>query len=129
MAVRAVLRNWLVVYVANFVGAAATAALVVASGRLHAGDGSVVTLVISQGANSYTVTATAGGGTTQPSAAQTTTITDLYREILGRDPDPSGIATYTAAMANGMTADQLRAHGQTTGHCECGVSHAGRPGL
>ena len=52
---------------------------------------------------------TAGGGTTQPSAAQTTTITDLYREILGRDPDPSGIATYTAAMANGMTADQLRA--------------------
>lgn len=38
---RAVLRNWLVVYVANFAGAAATAALVVGSGRLHAGDGSV----------------------------------------------------------------------------------------
>lgn len=41
VAVRAVLRNWLVVYVANFVGAAATAALVVGSGRLHAGDGGV----------------------------------------------------------------------------------------
>ena len=39
--VRALLRNWGVVYVANFAGAAATAALVVASGRLDAGDGSV----------------------------------------------------------------------------------------
>lgn len=38
---RALLRNWVVVYVSNFVGAAATAALVVASGRLDAGDGSV----------------------------------------------------------------------------------------
>ncbi len=38
---RALLRNWLVVYVSNFVGAAATAALVVVSGRLSAGDGSV----------------------------------------------------------------------------------------
>jgi formate transporter len=37
----ALLRNWLVVYVSNFVGAAATAALIVASGRLSAGDGSV----------------------------------------------------------------------------------------
>ena len=41
VAVRAVLRNWLVVYIANFVGASATAAMIVASGRLHAGDGSV----------------------------------------------------------------------------------------
>lgn len=38
---RALLRNWLVVYVSNFVGAGATAALVVLSGRLSAGDGSV----------------------------------------------------------------------------------------
>jgi len=37
----ALLRNWGVVYVSNFVGAAATAALVVASGKLSAGDGSV----------------------------------------------------------------------------------------
>lgn len=37
----AVVRNWVVVYLANFVGAAATAALVHASGRLGAGDGSV----------------------------------------------------------------------------------------
>ena len=33
---------------------------------------------------------------------------DFYREVLGRDPDPSGIATYTEALANGMTADELR---------------------
>ena len=38
---KALLRNWLVVYVSNFVGAAATAVLVVASGRLSAGDGAV----------------------------------------------------------------------------------------
>ena len=38
---KALLRNWLVVYVSNFAGAAATAALVVMSGRLSAGDGSV----------------------------------------------------------------------------------------
>jgi formate transporter len=37
----ALLRNWLIVYVSNFVGAAATAMLVVASGRLSAGDGAV----------------------------------------------------------------------------------------
>ncbi len=37
----ALLRNWLVVYLSNFAGAAATAALVVWSGRLSAGDGSV----------------------------------------------------------------------------------------
>lgn len=37
----AVLRNWLVVYVANFVGAFGTALLVTLSGRLDAGDGSV----------------------------------------------------------------------------------------
>ena len=35
------LRNWAVVYVSNFAGAAATAALVVASGRLNAGDGAI----------------------------------------------------------------------------------------
>ncbi|MFZ9483438.1 MAG: formate/nitrite transporter family protein [Ilumatobacteraceae bacterium] len=39
--VRALLRNWVVVYGSNFVGAAATALLVHASGRLDAGDGSV----------------------------------------------------------------------------------------
>jgi len=38
---KALLRNWLVVYVSNFIGAAATAALIVASGRLSAGDGAV----------------------------------------------------------------------------------------
>ncbi|MEK7423360.1 MAG: formate/nitrite family transporter [Actinomycetota bacterium] len=38
---RAVLRNWGVVYVANFVGAAATSCLVVWSGRFEAGDGSM----------------------------------------------------------------------------------------
>jgi formate/nitrite transporter len=37
---RDLLRNWTVVYAANFAGAAATAALVIASGRLSAGDGS-----------------------------------------------------------------------------------------
>lgn len=37
----ALLRNWLVVYLSNFAGAAATAALVVASGRSSAGDGAV----------------------------------------------------------------------------------------
>lgn len=35
------LRNWAVVYASNFAGAAATAALVVASGRLEAGDGAI----------------------------------------------------------------------------------------
>jgi len=35
------LRNWIVVYVSNFVGAAATAALVVWSGQLRAGDGAI----------------------------------------------------------------------------------------
>ncbi|MCE9622389.1 MAG: formate/nitrite transporter family protein [Actinomycetia bacterium] len=35
------LRNWLVVYLSNFVGALATAALVVWSGQLKAGDGAV----------------------------------------------------------------------------------------
>lgn len=35
------LRNWAVVYVSNFAGAVATAALVVASGRLDAGDGAI----------------------------------------------------------------------------------------
>ena len=35
------LRNWLVVYISNFVGAIATAALVVWSGQLKAGDGTV----------------------------------------------------------------------------------------
>ena len=39
--VAALLRNWLIVYVSNFVGAAATALLVFASGRLSAGDGAV----------------------------------------------------------------------------------------
>ncbi len=38
---KALLRNWLVVYVSNFVGAAATAVVVVASGRLEAGTGDV----------------------------------------------------------------------------------------
>lgn len=38
---RSLLRNWVVVYVANFAGAIATALLVVGSGRLEAGDGSV----------------------------------------------------------------------------------------
>jgi formate/nitrite transporter len=35
------LRSWLIVYCSNFVGAAATAALVVWSGQLNAGDGAV----------------------------------------------------------------------------------------
>lgn len=39
--VRALLRNWLVVYVANFIGAAAIAVLIVTSGRLSSGDGAV----------------------------------------------------------------------------------------
>jgi formate/nitrite transporter len=38
-----VLRNWVVVYFSNFVGAMATALLVVWSGKLDAGDGSVGT--------------------------------------------------------------------------------------
>jgi len=38
---KALLRNWLVVYVSNFVGAFATSALVVLSGKLDAGDGAV----------------------------------------------------------------------------------------
>ena len=38
---RSLLRNWVVVYLANFAGAVATALLVVGSGRLDAGDGSV----------------------------------------------------------------------------------------
>jgi formate transporter len=37
--IRALLRNWLVVYLANFVGATATALLVFASGRMSVGDG------------------------------------------------------------------------------------------
>ncbi|MFM8312606.1 MAG: formate/nitrite transporter family protein [Ilumatobacteraceae bacterium] len=37
----ALLRNWAVVYASNFAGAVATAALVVASGRLDAGDGAI----------------------------------------------------------------------------------------
>ncbi|MDO8363285.1 MAG: formate/nitrite family transporter [Actinomycetota bacterium] len=41
VALRSLLRNWAVVYVANFVGATATSLLVVWSGKLHAGDGSV----------------------------------------------------------------------------------------
>lgn len=39
--VRALLRNWVVVYVANFFGAAATALLVFASGRMSVADGAV----------------------------------------------------------------------------------------
>lgn len=52
--VRALLRNWLVVYVSNFVGATATALLVVASARLSAGDGAVGarTLAIAEGKGS-----------------------------------------------------------------------------
>ncbi|MGB8860404.1 MAG: formate transporter FocA [Ilumatobacteraceae bacterium] len=38
---KALLRNWLVVYVSNFVGAAATAGLIFASGRMSAGDGAI----------------------------------------------------------------------------------------
>lgn len=40
------LRNWGVVYLANFVGAAATALLVAASGRLDAGDGALGTRAV-----------------------------------------------------------------------------------
>ncbi len=40
---RSLARNWLVVYVSNFVGAAGVALLVVWSGKLDAGDGSVGT--------------------------------------------------------------------------------------
>jgi len=40
---RKLLRNWLIVYVSNFVGAAGVALLVVLSGRLQAGDGSLGT--------------------------------------------------------------------------------------
>ena len=50
---------------------------------------------------------TAGSGSVTPAQANDT-ISSLYREVLGRDPDPSGIATYTEALANGMTADELR---------------------
>lgn len=41
IAARHLLRNWLVVYIANFAGAAATAALVVWSGQLKSGDGAI----------------------------------------------------------------------------------------
>ncbi len=47
------LRNWLVVFVTNFIGAAATAALVVWSGQLTAGDGYV-------GARAQTIAETKG---------------------------------------------------------------------
>ncbi len=33
----------------------------------------------------------------------------IYREVLGRDPDPSGVATYTRRLQGGMTEAELRA--------------------
>ena len=32
-----------------------------------------------------------------------------YREILGREPDPSGLASYTRALQNGMSDAEFRA--------------------
>lgn len=32
-----------------------------------------------------------------------------YRDLLGRDPDPSGLATYTRALKNGMSEAEFRA--------------------
>lgn len=46
VAVRRLLRNWGIVYVANFAGAVGTAALVVGSGRLDAGDGGLGTRAV-----------------------------------------------------------------------------------
>jgi hypothetical protein len=35
-------------------------------------------------------------------------ITRIYREVLGRDPDPSGLATYRARWRDGWTQGQIR---------------------
>jgi len=45
---------------------------------------------------------------TPPAPAQQT-INDLYKEILGRDVDPSGAASWGGALASGMSVDQIRA--------------------
>lgn len=36
-------------------------------------------------------------------------MTGAYRELLGRDPDPEGLATHLAAMAGGMTREEVTA--------------------
>ncbi|MDN4056589.1 DUF4214 domain-containing protein, partial [Massilia sp. YIM B02763] len=42
-------------------------------------------------------------------ANATALVTQLYRSLLGRDPEPAGLAHWTQALANGMTASQLEA--------------------
>jgi len=39
----------------------------------------------------------------------TQTVNDIYQQTLGRQADPSGMATYTSALNAGMTGEQLRA--------------------
>jgi hypothetical protein len=41
--------------------------------------------------------------------ANTNTITQLYRQLLGRDPDAAGLQGDLAAMQQGQTADQIKA--------------------
>ena len=36
-------------------------------------------------------------------------VSRVYREVLGRDPDPSGLAAYTRALGRGQTEAELRA--------------------
>lgn len=49
------------------------------------------------------------GPTGEPSGGDAAAIvTELYHEILGRDPDPSGLDTYTQFLESGGTADGLR---------------------
>lgn len=35
-------------------------------------------------------------------------VTGLYRELLGREPEPAGLQSWVAAMQNGMTPEQVR---------------------
>ena len=39
----------------------------------------------------------------------TSLIHRIYREVLGRDPDPAGVATYTRALQGGMSEAEFRA--------------------
>jgi hypothetical protein len=43
-----------------------------------------------------------------PADLITREVTEIYREVLGRNPDPSGLATYSAALAGGTSVAAVR---------------------
>ena len=58
-----------------------------------------------------------GGGDSAPAPLtaaatapdQTQTVNDIYQQTFGRQADPSGMATFTALLNQGMTGEQMRA--------------------